>query len=582
MKEQVESKVKEAIKAVYNTDPPTFKVEKPRDEKLGDLATNVSFLLAKSLRKNPNDIAQELAEKLSKDGIFEKVEAVRGFINFRFSREFLIEEFSKLLEEGEEYFRENIGKGFKVQLEFVSANPTGPLHLGHGRGAVVGDTLARLFEFFGYDVTREYYINDAGRQVYLLGVSILYRYLELFGKEDQRPEIKELFEKEGYKGQYVIEIAQLIRKAVGQLLLERDRVREVYSLLLSHGFPFELSYTKKFSPSREPDVELCSAFGLDAMMDEIKRDLSEMGIEFDIWYSERSLYERGLVEKLIEKLRDRGYVYEAEGALWLKTSEFGDDKDRVLRKSDGSYTYFASDIAYHWDKFKRGFEKTIDLWGADHHGYIPRVKASLKMLGVPEDWLEIYLIQMVKLFREGKEVKMSKRSGEFVTLRELVEDVGADAVRFVFLTKRSDTPLDFDVDRVKEKSSDNPVFYVQYAHARISGVFREFKERFGKDPEKENYTDFLKELKEDAELRLVRKTLMIKDELRDITLSRDPHLITYTLMDLAGTFHNYYNHHRIIGSDEKVMLGRIALLKGIRTALRLSLKLIGVSAPEKM
>ncbi len=578
MKEQVERRVADAVRELYSIDPPPYRVEKPRDERLGDLATNVCFLLAKELRRKPDEIAGELAEALSDPATFEEVTPVRGFINFRFSREFLLDEFKRLLAEGEEYFREDLGKGKSVQIEFVSANPTGPLHLGHGRGAVVGDALARLLGFFGYSVTREYYINDAGRQVYLLGVSVFHRYLQLHGRE--REEISELFDREGYRGAYVVEIARLLKETVGDLLLREDSVPEAKKRLLSADLPFPLTYTESFSSGS--GVELCSAFGLDVMMAEIRKDLALMGIEFDVWYSERSLYERGLVEKLIEELRRKGYVYEAEGALWLRTSGFGDDKDRVLKKSDGSYTYFASDIAYHWEKFRRGFEKVIDLWGADHHGYIPRVKASLRMLGVPEEWLEVYLIQMVKLFREGKEVKMSKRAGEFVTLRELVEEVGQDAVRFVFLTKRSDTPLDFDVDRVREKSSENPVFYVQYAHARIAGIFREFRERFGDDPEGRDLSPFLKHLGEEAEIKLVRKTLMMKDELVDIVLNRDPHLITYYLVDLAGEFHRYYNHYRIIGSDEDVMFARLALLKGIRSAVGLGLKLIGVSAPEKM
>ncbi|RLJ69847.1 arginyl-tRNA synthetase [Hydrogenivirga caldilitoris] len=581
MKERVEKKILAAVKKLFSIDPPDFKTEKPREEEHGDLATNVAFLLSRELKRSPNEVASLLAEELSKDSDFEKVEAVRGFVNIKLSKELLVQEFTRLLELGEEYYRENIGNGLKVQIEFVSANPTGPLHLGHGRGAVVGDTLARIFEFFGYEITREYYINDAGRQVYMLGVSVLFRYLQLFGKEKERPEIEKLFEEEGYKGEYVIELAKLLKESVGDSILEGN-LEKAKESILSYGYGFELSYTRRFNPEKGSEVELCSLFGLDAMIDEIRRDLSDMGIGFDVWFSERSLYEEGLVEKLIEELSRRGFVYESEGALWLKTSEFGDDKDRVLRKSDGSYTYFASDIAYHWIKFKRGFDKVIDLWGSDHHGYIPRVKASLKMLDVPEDWLEVYLIQMVKLFKSGREVRMSKRSGEFVTLRELINDVGSDAVRFVFLTKRSDTPLDFDVDRVKEKSSDNPVFYVQYAHARISGVFREFRERFGKDPDVENLSEYVKELKEDAEIKLMKKALMMKDELIDVAQKRDPHLITYALIDLAGTFHNYYNHHRIIGSDRETMLGRIALLKGIRSTLRIGLKLIGVGAPEKM
>ena len=582
MKELIRSRIDAVVKDLYGVQSPVFKVEKPKDESLGDLASNVAFLLSRNLKKNPNEIAGELAKKLSEDDLFESVEALRGFINLRLSRNFVVSEFKKLLLEGEDFFREDLGRGLRVQIEFVSANPTGPLHLGHGRGAVVGDTLARLLSFYGFDVTREYYINDAGRQVYLLGVSVLYRYLELFGREKDRPQIQKLFEKEGYRGEYVVEIARNLKEAVGDTLLSTDRVSEAREKILSFGFEFPLEYTSEFSPGKEPDVKLCSSFGLDMMMNEIREDLASMGIEFDSWFSETSLYKRGLVDKLLEDLKVKGYVYESEGALWLRTSEFGDDKDRVLRKSDGTYTYFASDIAYHWEKFRRGFEKVIDLWGADHHGYIPRVKAALDMLGIPKEWLEVYLIQMVKLFRDGSEVKMSKRAGTFVTLRELLEEVGPDAVRFVFLTKRSDTPLDFDVDMVKEKSSENPVFYVQYAHARIAGVFREARERFGLDPEEEDLSGFLAHLNEDAEIRLMKKTLIMKDELVDITLRRDPHMITYLLMDMAGLFHHYYNHHRIIGSEENIMKGRLALLKGIRTTLRLSLKLIGVSAPERM
>ena len=580
MKGKVREKVEEAVRETFGVEPPPFRVEKPKEERLGDLAVNVSFLLAKTLKKNPQGIAEKLAEKLREDPAFSEVEPVRGFLNFRFSREFLIEEFRKLLQLGEDYYRENLGKGRKVQIEFVSANPTGPLHLGHGRGAVVGDALARMFEFFGFNVTREYYINDAGRQVYLLGVSILFRYLESFGKENSRPEIKETFEKEGYKGEYVKEIAGLVKEAVGEALLKGEDPFAVKEKLLSRSFNFPLNYTSSFEGGS--DVELLSCFGMDAIMEEIRRDLEDLGVRFDVWFSERDLYGDGSVEKALEELKRKGFLYESEGALWVKTSRFGDDKDRVAVRSDGTYTYFASDIAYHINKFKRGFEKVINLWGSDHFGYVPRIRAVLKMLEIPEDWLEIYMVQTVRLFRGGKEVKMSKRAGDFVTLRELLEEVGPDPIRFIFLTKRSDTPLDFDVDKVKEKSSENPVFYVQYAHARISGVFREFKERFGRDPEDMDLGKFLENLTEEQELRLMKKALMLRDELIEITLSREPHVLTYLLMDLASSFHNYYNHHRVIGSPEGVMEGRLGLLKGIRSAIRVGLKLIGVSAPERM
>ncbi|AAC07033.1 arginine--tRNA ligase [Aquifex aeolicus] len=583
MKELVKEKVLKALKELYNTQVENFKVEKPKEEAHGDLASNVAFLLARELKKPPVNIAQELADFLSKDETFKSVEAVKGFINFRFSEDFLKEEFKKFLLSGEAYFKEDLGKGLKVQLEYVSANPTGPLHLGHGRGAVVGDTLARLFKFFNYDVTREYYINDAGRQVYLLGISIYYRYLEKCPERDEETfkEIKEIFEKDGYRGEYVKEIAERLRKLVGESLCkpEEANLKEVREKILKEE-SIELYYTKKYEP--KDVVDLLSNYGLDLMMKEIREDLSLMDISFDVWFSERSLYDSGEVERLINLLKEKGYVYEKDGALWLKTSLFGDDKDRVVKRSDGTYTYFASDIAYHYNKFKRGFEKVINVWGADHHGYIPRVKAALKMLEIPEDWLEILLVQMVKLFREGKEVKMSKRAGTFVTLRELLDEVGKDAVRFIFLTKRSDTPLDFDVEKAKEKSSENPVYYVQYAHARISGIFREFKERYKKDVSVEELINYVQHLEEEAEIKLIKKVLFFKDELVDITLKREPHLLTYYLIDLAGDFHHYYNHHRILGMEENVMFSRLALVKGIKEVVRLGLNLMGVSAPERM
>jgi len=583
MKELVREKILTVLKEIYNTRVENFKVEKPKDEAHGDLATNVAFLLAKELKKPPVKIAEELAEFLSKDSTFKSVEAVKGFINFRLSEDFLKEEFKKVLIKKEEYFKEDLGKGLKVQLEYVSANPTGPLHLGHGRGAVVGDTLARLFKFFNFNVTREYYINDAGRQVYLLGVSILYRYLEECPERDEETfkEIKEIFEQDGYRGEYIKEVAQRLKSLIREELCNPKiaNLKEIRERIIEKE-GVELYYTKKYEP--KDVIDLLSNYGLDLMMKEIKEDLSLMDVEFDVWFSERSLYDEGEVERLLKVLEEKGYIYEKDGALWLKTSLFGDDKDRVVRRSDGTYTYFASDIAYHYNKFKRGFERVIDVWGADHHGYIPRVKAALKMLEIPEDWLEILLVQMVKLFREGKEVKMSKRAGTFVTLRELLEEVGKDAVRFIFLTKRSDTPLDFDVEKAKEKSSENPVYYVQYAHARIWGILREFKERYKKELSIQELLEFVNYLKEEPEIKLIKKILFFKDELVDITLKREPHLLTYYLIDLAGDFHHYYNHHRILGMEEKVMFSRLALVTGIKEVIRLGLELMGVSAPERM
>jgi len=449
MKEVVEKALGELVGEL----PRGTRVE-VKEKSHGDLATNLAFLLARELKKPPHRIAEELAQKLASHPAFSSVEAVKGFINFRFSPDFLKEEFGRLLGEGaENYYREDLGKGKRVQVEFVSANPTGPLHLGHGRGAAVGDALSRLLKFFNFSVEREYYINDAGRQVYLLGLSVLYRYLENCPERDEElfTELKEAFEKDGYRGDYVKEIAERLRELIGNSMYSMCREKDPFGvkeeILKKETLP--LHYLKKY---RQKDlVELCADYGLDLMLREIKEDLSLMGVEFESWFSERSLYEEGLVEEVLKLLREKGYLYEKEGALWLATSRFGDDKDRVVRRSDGTYTYFASDVAYHYHKLRRGYEKVIDVWGADHHGYVPRLRSALKMLEVPDEWLEVLLVQMVRLFRGGKEVKMSKRAGSFVPLRELLQEVGSDAVRFTFLTKRSDTPLDFDVDKVKEK-----------------------------------------------------------------------------------------------------------------------------------
>ncbi len=448
---------------------------------------------------------------------------------------------------------EDIGKGESVQIEFVSANPTGPLHLGHGRGAVVGDVLANLLETYGYRVVREYYINDAGYQVYLLGLSVFCRYMELFGQEDA--ELKQVYEREGYKGSYIKKLAEDVKAFYGDALLKEERQKA---------------------------IERLRDYAVKRLLEEIRDDLELLNIKFDVWYSERSLYEEGKVEQVINLLRERGYTYEKDQALWFRSTDFGDDKDRVLIRSDGTYTYFASDVAYHWEKYKRGFARVINVWGADHHGYLPRLKGALSALGVPQNWLHVQFVQMVRLFSAGQEVRMSKRTGEFVTLRELVEEVGSDAVRFTFLTKRSDTPLDFDIDLLKKKSSENPVFYVQYMHARIRGVFREVLSRFGIDADKEELNKFVYNLREEQELKLVKKAVSLKDSIKEAALRWLPHIITYELIDLAKDFHNYYNHYRVIVEDREVMLSRLALFKGIETSVKFALKLMKVSAPERM
>ncbi|NPB04849.1 MAG: arginine--tRNA ligase [Aquificae bacterium] len=585
MQEFLREELKKVLKEKFNLEGVDFKVEKPRRKEFGDLATNVAFLLAKTLKKSPPQVAEEIAAELRKSPAFESVEVAKpAFINVRFSKDFYYGALRDILEKGFDYYRQNLGLGRKVQVEYVSANPTGPLHLGHGRGAVVGDVIANLLEFYGYEVVREYYVNDAGNQIRLLGLSILYRYLELMlskvyegayssasylmappgeaTKKDQLyakistlfREIGEEFEKGGYRGEYVKELAEEVYD------LYREQILEL---------------------SKEEAVSFLSEFGLRKMLEEIKTDLEDFGVRFDVWFSERSLYQTKYVEKTLNYLREKGLLYEKDGAVWFKTTAFGDDKDRVVIKSDGSYTYFASDIAYHYNKYLRGFHKVVNVWGADHHGYVPRVKAAVQAFGVNPDWLEVELIQLVKLFRGGKEVKMSKRAGSFVTLRELLDEVGKDVVRFWFITKRADTPLEFDVEKAKEESSENPVFYVQYAHARISGIFREVKARKGFDAE-EPFEFNPELLGSETELELIKHLATLKDELVSIAKSREVHLLPQLAVDLVKDFHYYYNHYRVMVDDEELMKARLALLKAVRTALRLLFHFIGISAPERM
>ncbi|MFN3976838.1 MAG: arginine--tRNA ligase, partial [Aquificaceae bacterium] len=500
---------------------------------------------------SPHDIAQDIANRLSNEGM--SAEALRGFINIRLKEVFLQEEFSRLFKDKASYFFEPVERPMYIQVEFVSANPTGPLHVGHGRGAVVGDVLSRILKRFGHRVVREYYINDAGNQVYMLGLSVVYRYYELFGKEEEG--LKKAFEEEGYKGKYIIKLAKDLKVFYGDRLLH---------------MPVEEA------------INIAKEYAYRRLLEDIKETLDSMGVAFDVWFSEKSLYEKGVVEEVIRRLYEKGYAYEGDGALWFKSCAFGDDKDRVLRKSDGSYTYFAGDIAYHYDKFKRGFEKVINLWGADHHGYEKRLVGALRALGIPEDWLVVEFVQMVRLMSEGQEVRMSKRTGEFITLADLLEEVGRDAVRFVFLTRSSNTPLDFDIDLVKKKTSENPVFYVQYAHARVRGVFREVKERYGIDADKEDLTPYIKHLNSQEDLRLIKRCLYLKDIYEGVLHTFSPHLITYALLDLAKDFHHYYNHHRVMVEDKNTMLSRLALFKGVEITLKTAFEILGINAPERM
>ena len=546
MKELVKEKVAEVISEVYGDDGVEVleraSFEKPKKKEFGDLATNVAFLLAKVVRQSPGTIAQELVRKLSAFPEFEKVEvAGGGFINFTFSQEL----FSRILREvvEEKFYICDVGRGKRVLLEYVSANPTGPLHVGHGRGAVVGDVLSRVMKLTGYRVEREFYINDAGRQIYLLGLSIYLRAKELAGKEVEFPE-------DAYRGDYIVEVAR-------ELLKVKPELPEL--------------------PEDEA-VKVATEFGKELLLKEIQEDLKKLRVEFDSWFSEKSLYERGKVEEVLKLLKEKGLIYEKEGALWLKTTLFGDDKDRVVRRSNGEYTYFASDIAYHWDKIKRGYDRAIDIWGADHHGYIPRVKAAIEALGKSPDWLEVILIQLVKLFKGGQELKMSKRKGDFIPLRWLMEEVGVDAVRFFFLLKRHDTPLDFDIDLALSQKSENPVYYVQYAYARLCSVLDKAREE-GFRPSPEN----LNLLSSPEERELISNCYLLRYELQAVARKREPHRLTYYLIELASSLHRFYNKHRVVNRDERELTeARLYLVEGVRRTLEVGLGILNVSAPRRM
>ncbi|RUM87565.1 MAG: arginine--tRNA ligase [Thermovibrio sp.] len=553
MRELIRERVAEAVTTIYGDDAldildrATF--EKPKRKEFGDLSTNVAFLLAKVLKQSPRSIAEEIKRVLIKSGDFESVEvAGGGFINFRLSQKVYEELLEAVVEE--EFYTSDVGKGERVLLEYVSANPTGPLHVGHGRGAVVGDVLYRIMKITGYHPEREFYINDAGRQIRLLGLSIYLKIKEISGEKVELPE-------DAYSGEISIWGRNYIREIAEKLMKLKPDILEL---------------------PQEEAVKIASEFGKEEMLKWIQEDLKELRVEFDSWFSERELYERGEVERVLNILRERGYIYEKEGALWLKTTLFGDDKDRVVRRSNGEYTYFASDIAYHFNKIERGYDRGIDIWGADHHGYIKRVKAAIAALGKEPDWLEVILIQLVKLFSKGEEIKMSKRKGNFIPLKWLMDEVGVDAVRFFFLLKRHDTPLDFDIDLALSEKSENPVYYVQYAHARLCSVIDKARER-GFSPKKDN----LNLLNSEEERELILKSYGFRDELKQSALKREPHRIPYYLIELASALHRFYNKHRVINEEDRELTeARLYLIEGVRRVINLGLGILNINAPRRM
>ena len=569
MKQEVINVVRNAIESLQKQwgleTISDIEVEIPRNETLGDVAATVAMSLAKTLNKPPRKIAEDIVNAIKIKippsppllkggegglGIFEKIEiAGPGFINFTFKKEYFYKNLEKLLEEEHSSLRTNIGQGRKVQVEFVSANPTGPLHIGHGRGSAVGNALSNLLQAAGFDVQREYYINDAGLQVKLLGQSVYARYQQALGNNIPFPE-------DGYKGDYIESISQEIIKRAGSKYLNQ---------------PFEEC------------GDFFTNYAYKMMLADIAKDLKDFGIAFDRWQSEKELYEKGKVESSLKTLSDKNFLYEKDGAMWFASTRFGDDKDRVVVKKDGEYTYFASDIAYHKDKLDRGFDTIINIWGADHHGYIPRIKSILEAVGPQEEKFKVILIQMVTLLRHGEPVQMSKRAGEFITLREVIDEVGADTAKFIFLTRRADSHLEFDIEVAKEQTAENPVFYVQYAFARISSIFRQAIEKRvqGFEGSKVQEID-LSFLKENEEISIVKKLLQYPIVFEGAVLSFEPHRITYYLQELARLFHSYYNKHRVISEDKRLTAARLCLCKAVQIVLEEGLKILGVSAPERM
>ncbi|NPA39015.1 MAG: arginine--tRNA ligase [Thermodesulfobacteria bacterium] len=541
-------KITEAVKQTFpEVELPWFEIEKPKKEEFGDYATNVALVLTRKVGKPPMDIASQLKEVLEKGEHIKSIEVAKpGFINFRIKEEYYFSVVKEAISLRENFGRSELGKGKRVIVEFVSANPTGPLHIGHGRGAAYGDTLARLLSFAGYEVIREYYINDYGTQMNILGRSVWLRAKELNGEKIDFPE-------DHYKGAYIYDIAKEALKRYPDLL----------------------------SLEEEKAIKICTQLAKELILEDIKRDLENFRVSFDNWFSETSLYEEGKVEALIDRLKEKGLIYEKDGALWFKSSEFGDEKDRVVRRSTGDYTYFAGDIAYHYNKFvERRFDLAINLWGADHHGYVKRLKSAVKALGINEDALKVLLIQMVNLIEKGEKKSMSTRQGEFVELKELIKDVGVDPTRFIFLSRSSDAPLDFDVELAKKQSQENPVYYVQYAHARICSVFRKAKEA-GIEEINWDEVDF-SVLNLEEELKLLKRLEEFKEVVENSAQNLVPYRITYFLLDLARDFHEYYTKHRILGQDEKLTYARLGLCEACRVILKNGLNLLGVSAPEKM
>jgi arginyl-tRNA synthetase len=530
------------------TDLPPLLLESPKQREFGDLATNFAMHWAKAAKKSPRVIAEAIIKNLEDpDGMLARIEiAGPGFLNFTFARKFYYARLRGLAAGKEADL--DLGRGQRVQVEFASVNPTGPLHVGHGRVAVIGDVLARLHEATGFKVEREYYVNDAGNQMESLGLSVDARYRELFGEIVALPD-------GGYPGDYVKDIAAEIKRQYGDKFL---------------------------GESKEAALDFFQRYGGDSLLNTIRQQLAAFGIRFDSFFSEKTMRQRDEVAEAMRLLRDRGLLYSEDGAEWFQSTAFGDDKDRTVIKSNGELTYFAADVAYHRNKFERGFSKFINVWGADHHGYVPRLKAAMRALGYDESLLQIVLVQIVQLTRAGEPVRMGKRSGEFVPLQEVLDEVGSDAARFFFLMRKADSHLDFDLDLAKQQSSENPVFYVQYAHARVASIFEQAHRNGIIWNPAEVGSIAVERLQLTEEIELIRRTIQFNDILEESVRDLEPHRMVFFLLDLAGEFHRYYNRFRILTEDRDLTRARMLLVQVVQATIRRGLGILGVDAPMKM
>ena len=553
-----------------------IKIEYSRDPSHGDFASNLAMVLAKTHNCNPRELANRITENLPKSDLIKRTEiAGPGFINFFLNQNSYQSVVLDILEKGDAYGNSKIGDNQSTLIEFVSANPTGPLHIGHGRGAAYGATIVNLLKKTGFNIHCEYYVNDSGRQMDILTVSTWIRYLQQHDKEICFPE-------SAYKGNYIIDIAaDLKNKYANKFVTPHKDILDLLDTKEEADIKIDKLIKHCASVLGGKNYRLILETCLDSILSSIKNDLNEFGVEFNNWYSEYSLLKNNSVNQCIAKLNDKSWIYQKDGAKWFRSSKLGDEKDRVLERENGQKTYFASDIAYHLSKFERGYKKIINIWGADHHGYIERVKASMKALDYPPEAITILLVQFATLFRGKEKLQMSTRSGEFITLKELIKEVGKDAARFFYIMRKNEQHLDFDLELAKSESNDNPVYYIQYAHARICSVFRQMNEKGYTFFQSKKLSD-LSTLTEDHEIKLLRSLAKYPDVIESAAVSFEPHQLAYYLKDLANDFHTYYNVNQFLVKDDLIRNARLSLIDATRKVIRNGLLQLGVSSPEEM